>query len=118
MSTSNRFAGSGKNTLMTMERASNRSIPTRIAVVGNHLPRQCGIATFTTDLCNAIAAEYRSSELSVVAINDPQSPSLKEISHPIARQPVILTPEILISFVCNTNTGFMGEEPEAMFWNC
>jgi len=74
MSTSNRFAGSGKNTLMTMERASNRSIPTRIAVVGNHLPRQCGIATFTTDLCNAIAAEYRSSELSVVAINDPQSP--------------------------------------------
>jgi hypothetical protein len=27
-------------------------------VIGNHLPRQCGIATFTTDLCDAIAAEY------------------------------------------------------------
>ena len=32
--------------------------PVRVAVVGNHLPRQCGIATFTTDLCDAIAAEY------------------------------------------------------------
>jgi hypothetical protein len=27
-----------------------------VAVVGNHLPRQCGVATFTTDLCNAITA--------------------------------------------------------------
>jgi glycosyltransferase involved in cell wall biosynthesis len=44
--------------------------PIRIAVIGNHLPRQCGIATFTTDLCNAIAAEYPAAELSVVAIND------------------------------------------------
>ena len=32
--------------------------PLRIGVVGNHLPRQCGIATFTTDLCDAIAAEF------------------------------------------------------------
>jgi len=45
----------------------------RIAVVGNHLPRQCGIATFTTDLCDAIAAEYGAAGLSVVAVNDPQS---------------------------------------------
>jgi glycosyltransferase involved in cell wall biosynthesis len=57
-----------------MERISSRSNPTRIAVIGNHLPRQCGIATFTTDLCNAIAAEYKTSELSVVAVNDPLSP--------------------------------------------
>ena len=27
------------------------SLPSRIAVIGNYLPRQCGIATFTTDLC-------------------------------------------------------------------
>jgi len=47
--------------------------PIRIAVIGNHLPRQCGIATFTTDLCDAIAAEYGGSQLSVVAINDGQS---------------------------------------------
>src|SRR5664279_1629686 len=47
--------------------------PVRIAVIGNHLPRQCGIATFTTDLCDAITAEYRASQLSVVAVNDGQS---------------------------------------------
>jgi hypothetical protein len=29
-------------------------LPTRIAFVGNYLPRQCGIATFTTDLCSAL----------------------------------------------------------------
>jgi glycosyltransferase involved in cell wall biosynthesis len=44
-----------------------------VALVGNHLPRQCGIATFTTDLCDAIAAEYGPAGLSVTAVNDPQS---------------------------------------------
>ncbi|MGA7831780.1 MAG: glycosyltransferase family 4 protein [Terracidiphilus sp.] len=47
--------------------------PVRIAVIGNHLPRQCGIATFTTDLCDAIAAEYGAAYLSVVAVNDGHS---------------------------------------------
>jgi len=42
-------------------------------VIGNHLPRQCGIATFTTDLCNAIAAEYGAAQLAVVAVNDGNS---------------------------------------------
>ena len=89
MATPDTFPGSTPNTLMqrgallplfgrdsafSMERISSRSNPTRIAVIGNHLPRQCGIATFTTDLCNAIAAEYKTSELSVVAVNDPLSP--------------------------------------------
>jgi len=47
--------------------------PARIAVIGNHLPRRCGIATFTTDLCDAIAAEYGTAQLSVVAVNDGHS---------------------------------------------
>ena len=47
--------------------------PVRIAVVGNHVPRQCGIATFTTDLCDAITAEYGASGLRVAAVNDPNS---------------------------------------------
>ena len=51
----------------------SRPLPLRVAVVGNHLPRQCGIATFTTDLCDAMAAEYGAGGVSVVAINDPQS---------------------------------------------
>ncbi len=48
-------------------------LPTRIAFVGNYLPRQCGIATFTTDLCNAIAAEYGSERLFAIPVNDPDS---------------------------------------------
>jgi glycosyltransferase involved in cell wall biosynthesis len=50
--------------------SSTGGIPTRVAIVGNSLPRQCGIATFTTDLCDAISAEFGSTRLSVVAIND------------------------------------------------
>ena len=47
-------------------------LPVRAAVIGNPLPRQ-GIATFTTDLSDAIAAEYGAAAVSVVAVNDPQS---------------------------------------------
>jgi glycosyltransferase involved in cell wall biosynthesis len=44
--------------------------PSRIAVVGNYLPRQCGIATFTTDLCAAISAEYGTARLLALPVND------------------------------------------------
>ncbi len=42
----------------------------RIAMFGNHLPRQCGIATFTTDLSDAIAGEFSMLDCFVVAMND------------------------------------------------
>ena len=42
----------------------------RIAILGNHLPRQCGIATFTADLSGAIAAEVSNADCFVVAMND------------------------------------------------
>jgi glycosyltransferase involved in cell wall biosynthesis len=45
-------------------------LPNRIAVVGNYLPRRCGIATFTTDLCDAIHAEYGTTELLALPVND------------------------------------------------
>jgi len=48
-------------------------LPTRIAFVGNHLPRQCGIATFTTDLCTAVATEYGNGRLFAIPVNDPDS---------------------------------------------
>jgi glycosyltransferase involved in cell wall biosynthesis len=48
-------------------------LPSRIAVVGNYLPRQCGIATFTTDLCDAISTEYGSARLFAVPVNDTES---------------------------------------------
>ena len=43
----------------------------KIAMLGNHAPRQCGIATFTTDLSAAIAAEFASIDCFVLAMNDP-----------------------------------------------
>ena len=43
----------------------------KIAVLGNHVPRQCGIATFTTDLGEALSAEFAALECFVVAMNDP-----------------------------------------------
>jgi glycosyltransferase involved in cell wall biosynthesis len=46
------------------------SLPSRIAVIGNYLPRQCGIATFTTDLCGAISAEYGTARLLALPVND------------------------------------------------
>jgi glycosyltransferase involved in cell wall biosynthesis len=49
---------------------SKPSLPSRIAVIGNYLPRHCGIATFTTDLCGAIAAEYGTARLLALPVND------------------------------------------------
>ena len=63
----------GIDSASSLELAPRPLRPVRIAVIGNHLPRQCGIATFTTDLCDAIVAEYGASQLSVVAVNDGQS---------------------------------------------
>ena len=43
---------------------------TRVAVIGNHLPRQCGIATFTTDLINALSTEAPEIDCWGVVMND------------------------------------------------
>lgn len=45
-------------------------IPTSVAVIGNHLPRQCGIATFTTDLLNALCAEVPDIRWWALVMND------------------------------------------------
>ena len=42
----------------------------RVAFVGNHLPRRCGIATFTHDLHQAVALSRPALETCVVAMND------------------------------------------------
>ena len=42
--------------------------PRRIAILGNHLPRQCGIATFTTDLSGAVAAAVSNADCVVAAM--------------------------------------------------
>jgi glycosyltransferase involved in cell wall biosynthesis len=53
----------------------NQPLPTaiplrRLAVIGNYLPRRCGIATFTTDLTRSIAEAAPELQAVVVAMND------------------------------------------------
>jgi glycosyltransferase involved in cell wall biosynthesis len=42
----------------------------RLAFIGNSLPRRCGIATFTTDLQQAVSASRKSLKTSIVAMTD------------------------------------------------
>src|SRR5579864_8746886 len=42
----------------------------KIAFVGDHLPRKCGIATFTSDICAAVASAHPESQCLVVSVND------------------------------------------------
>jgi glycosyltransferase involved in cell wall biosynthesis len=42
----------------------------KIAFVGDYLPRKCGIATFTSDLLGAVAAEFPEHHCFAVPIND------------------------------------------------
>ncbi|NUN92217.1 MAG: glycosyltransferase [Verrucomicrobiae bacterium] len=42
----------------------------RIAIVGNYLPRKCGIATFSSDLRAALTAQYAQSEVLMIPVND------------------------------------------------
>ncbi len=53
-----------------MDRNTKKSLIKRIAFIGNYLPRQCGIATFTTDLCEAVAAEFKNTSILAVPVND------------------------------------------------
>ncbi len=48
----------------------NGSTLNRIAFLGNYSPRQCGIATFTTDLCEAIATQYGQTTCIALPVND------------------------------------------------
>lgn len=67
-------AGNEASACLPVElKVSRLPLPTRIAFIGNYLPRECGIATFTTDLCSALAAEYGEERLFAIPVNDPDS---------------------------------------------
>jgi len=53
-----------------MNQDENPGAVHRVALLGNHLPRQCGIATFTTDLADSISSTFPGIECAVVAMND------------------------------------------------
>ena len=44
--------------------------PRSVAVIGNYVPRQCGIATFTADLCEAMASQLPDPQAVVVLAMD------------------------------------------------
>jgi len=44
----------------------------KIAFIGDHLPRKCGIATFTSDLLAAVQSEHPESRCLAVSVNDIQ----------------------------------------------
>jgi glycosyltransferase involved in cell wall biosynthesis len=56
-----------------MEHSPSTSTINRIGFIGNYLPRQCGIATFTTDLCEAIAAQYPHTTCIALPVNDTEA---------------------------------------------
>jgi hypothetical protein len=41
-----------------------------VAVIGNYLPRRCGIATFTTDLVEGLSAQAPDMKIWAAAMND------------------------------------------------
>lgn len=43
---------------------------TKIAFIGNYVPRRCGIATFTSDLCESVAREFPAIQFYAAAMND------------------------------------------------
>jgi glycosyltransferase involved in cell wall biosynthesis len=45
-------------------------LPRRVAFVGSSLPRQCGIASYTADLAEALGTLYKSVEFLAVAMTD------------------------------------------------
>ncbi len=56
-----------------MTEPSTTNLINRLAFIGNYQPRQCGIATFTTDLCEAIASEYAAIKCIAVPVNDTEA---------------------------------------------
>lgn len=46
------------------------SLVHQVAVIGTHLPRQCGIATFTTHLCEALTDTFPDLTLFTIPVND------------------------------------------------
>ena len=55
----------------------------RLAILGNHLPRQCGIATFTTHLADALTNAAPDVDSFVLAMNDAGRRHTLSLSRPV-----------------------------------
>ena len=97
-----------------------------IAFLGDHLPRQCGIATFTSNICEAVAAEFPECLCVVGAVNDrPEGYDYparvrfeideKELDS-YRRAADFLNVRTSRSFQSSTSLAFTAGLPEAIFW--
>ena len=43
----------------------------KVLFIGTYVPKECGIATFTSDLLNSVYGEYHDVHCGVIALNDP-----------------------------------------------
>ena len=53
-----------------MVKVLSASTINHIAFIGNYIPRQCGIATFTTDLCESLSINYPEISCIAIPVND------------------------------------------------
>ncbi len=95
-----------------------------VAVIGNYLPRQCGIATFTTDLVEALSLEAPDIHCWAAAMNDntegyayPEKCALRSIrtSCPtiVSQRNSSISVRRILS-ACSMNTDFSEELPAAI----
>lgn len=68
-----RTAGSGPpETQLTGQPAAPTAV-NKVAFLGNYVPRQCGIATFTRDITTAVSRAYPATDCLVVPVNDAEA---------------------------------------------
>jgi hypothetical protein len=64
-------ADNPKNTSLALLGRTDITTPLgKVAILGDYIPRKCGIATFTANLYSAIVARYPNLQCSIVAVND------------------------------------------------
>ena len=101
----------------------------RLAFIGNSLPRRCGIATFTTDLQQAIATSRPDLETCIVAMNDHGRPmtipprsalQIEDGNHRrlCARRRLPERRPVRRRLLCSTNSEFSAARPAATSSRC
>jgi glycosyltransferase involved in cell wall biosynthesis len=65
--------GAGRKESLDMAHHAHRSLR-RIALIGNFVPRKCGIATFTGDVFDKLREFHPRIEVDVYALDDPANP--------------------------------------------
>lgn len=81
----------------------------KIAFVGDYLPRKCGIATFTSDLLGAVAAEHPGTDCFAVSVNDVKG--AYEYNGAVRCE---VEEQESPSYPCNTSLAFVAGPPAAM----